>query len=45
MPGSSDFHSPDGVQAQPPWTDPNLPPTSFFTADWGRGRSRHRLTP
>ena len=30
MPGSTDFHSPDGVQAQPPWTNPDLPPDQFL---------------
>ena len=30
MPGSTDFHSPDGVQAQPPWTNPDLAADQFL---------------
>ena len=30
MPSSTDIHSADGVQAQPPWTDANLPPDQFL---------------
>ena len=30
MPSSTDIHSADGVQAQPPWTDLNLPPDQFL---------------
>ena len=30
MPGNTDIHSADGVQAQPPWTNPDLPPDQFL---------------
>lgn len=35
MPGNTDIHSADGVQAPPPWTNPDLPPDQFLYGGLG----------